>query len=116
MYKLIEIFHLLRNPLPNADPILFQIQNAPETRPYQYLDITNDGVITKLNPNRKRIDFWDDIFETYSAHWQTREFNLNSLAVKIPLLLLAVLLSSILCCKGINKCLKKNRKSMVVHH
>ncbi|XP_055320352.1 esterase B1-like [Sitodiplosis mosellana] len=109
-------FAKFSNPLPNSDPVIFQKRNAADTDQYHYLDITNDGVVMKFDPNRKRIKFWNDIFETYSAHWQTREFNLNSLAVKIPLLLLASLLSGIFCCKGINMCLKKNRKSMAIHH
>lgn len=100
--------------MPNADPVVFQ--NASDTDRYYYLDITNNGIVTKIDPNQKRITFWDDIFDMYSAHWQTREFNLNSLAVKIPLLLLATLLSGIFCCKGIKMCLKKNRKSMAVQH
>lgn len=105
-----------RNPMPNADAVLFRAANDNKTNPYHYLDITNDGVIPKINPNRKRIEFWNNIFEKYSPHWQTREFNLNSLAVKIPLLLLVLLLSSIFCCKVIRMCLNKNRKSMAIHH
>ncbi|XP_031622630.1 esterase E4-like [Contarinia nasturtii] len=108
-------FAKFSNPLPDANPNLFQKRNATDVDPYHYLDITNHGIIAKINPNRKRIEFWNDIFEKYSVHWQTREFNLNSLAVKIPLLLLASLLSAIFCCKGISMCLKKNRKSMTVH-
>lgn len=102
--------------MPAAKPIEFRTTDDVTNDLYHYWDITNDGVVAKVNPNRKHIDFWNSIFETYSVHWQTREFNLNSLAVKIPLLLLAVLLSSIFCCKAINMCLRKNRKSMPVHH
>lgn len=102
--------------MPNDDPIVFRNHNATEHEYYNYLDVTNRGIIAKINPNRKRIEFWNDIFEKYSAHWRVREFNINSLAVKIPLLLLATLLSTIFLCKGVNMCLKKNRKSMPIHH
>lgn len=103
-----------RNPLHENDPIPFY-ERINGSDSYHFLDITNRGnVIVKSNPNRERIQFWDDIFETYSQHWQTREFNLNSLAVKIPLLMLSVLLSSILFCKGIKICLRRNNKSISV--
>lgn len=90
------------------------LQKVDKIENFNFLDITNKGVIVKSNPNRERIEFWDDIFDTYSQHWQTREFNINSLAVKIPLLMLALLLSSILGCKGIKICLRRNNKSISV--
>lgn len=103
-----------RNPVPEKDPTPFY-ERINGSHSYHFLDITNHGnVIVKSNPNRERIQFWDDIFETYSQHWQTREFNLNSLAVKIPLLMLSVLLLSILLCKGIKICLRRNNKSVSV--
>lgn len=106
-----------RNPLPDADPIEFQQRGTTKNVPYNYLDITNNGVEIRTNINRHRIEFWDDIFDAYSVHWQTREFNLNSLAVKIPLLMLTLLLTSIFCCKGIKMCYQKtHNKSLPVHH
>lgn len=105
-----------RNPQPKTEPIEFFKRDSGKDEPYHYFDITNHGIEEKINPNRRRMEFWNGIFDAYSVHWQTREFNLNSLAVKIPLLMLALLLTSIAFCKGINMCLKKNRKSMAVHH
>lgn len=106
-----------RNPLPDVNPTEFQQRGKTKNMPYNYMDITNNGIETKTNPNRQRIEFWNDIFEAYSVHWQTREFNLNSLAVKLPLLVLSLLLASIFCCKGIKMCLRKaHKKNMPVHH
>lgn len=107
---------LYRNPLPDAEPILFGSMKAAKTIQYNYLDITNNGIESKLNPNRERIEFWNEIFDKYSVHWQIREFNINSLAVKVPLILLASLLLLILCCKTVKICMRKNRKTIAEHH
>lgn len=82
--------------------------NEPE---YYYFDITNDGIAPKCNPNREHVQFWNGVFELYSAHWQTREFNLNSLAVKVPLMLLVTLILSILFCKSVKLFLRKKRRA-----
>lgn len=117
-FSLLSIFFssLYRNPLPDAEPILFGSMKAAKTIQYNYLDITNNGIESKLNPNRERIEFWNQIFDKYSVHWQIREFNINSLAVKVPLMLLASLLLLILCCKTVKICMRKNRKTIAEHH
>lgn len=116
-FKRNHFIFVFRNPIPDASPIEFQQRGKTKNTPYNYMDITSNGVETKTNPNRQRIEFWNDIFEAYSVHWQTREFNLNSLAVKLPLLVLSLLLASIFACKGIKMCLKKTHKqSIPVHH
>lgn len=99
---------LFSNPLPDSEPITFVTTAANETQ-YNYFDITNDGIVIKTNPNYDHMQFWNGIFDQYSVHWQIREFNLNSLAVKVPLMLLASLLLTIGLCKSVKIFYKKHK-------
>lgn len=104
-----------RNPSTDGEPVVFGVSTQNESQ-YNYLDVTNDGIIVKSNPNQEHIEFWNGVFDLYSAHWQTREFNWNSLAVKVPLMLLATLLLTILSCKSIRIVLRRKRQAMENNH
>lgn len=92
-------------------PMVFSQNGAANEPEYNYFDITNDGIAPKCNPNQEHVRFWNGVFELYSAHWQIREFNLNSLAVKVPLILLVTLILSILFCKSVKMFLRKKRRA-----
>lgn len=101
---------MFRNPIPNTDETI--VFNPNDTiNQYNYIDITNDGLVVKINLNAERMNFWSKILNEYDHYWQRKEFSLNSLAVKVPLAILTSLLLSILCCKGIAACWNRRQKT-----
>lgn len=59
--------------MPDKKPLLFK---TPESKNFNYLDFTNDGIFQKINPIIERIKFWNNIFEDYKYLWNTT-FNFN---------------------------------------
>lgn len=91
--------HSHRNPIPNREPLLFASNTSDQ---YNYIDLSNDGLKIKSNPNWEHVQFWDAIINDYSKHWQKKVFSFDSLAVKIPFAVLSFLLLSIILFKVIH--------------
>lgn len=104
-----------RNPLPNNNERLTRNTSTAvgKTR-FNYIDITNDGLVIRADPNDANYVFWNGIFNEYSKHWTPKIFAYNSMAVKVPLAVLCSLLLLIGFCKLIGCCTRqhKRRKSM----
>lgn len=81
---------------------------------FNYIEITNEGLVIKTNPNEANFLFWNDIFNEYGRYWTPKIFTYNSMAVKVPLAILCSLLLIIGFCKLIGLCSRqhKRRKSM----
>lgn len=103
------------NPLPDHNnEQLAIVSTAVAKNRFNYIDITNEGLLIKSNPNEANFNFWNDIFEEYGRYWTPKTFSYNSMAVKVPLVILCSLLLLIGCCKLIGLCSRQNkrRKSM----
>lgn len=48
--------------MPKEDPFLFKTRTDEN---YKYFDVTNQGIVKRLNPNKDRMDFWDRIMTEY---------------------------------------------------
>ncbi|KAJ6641664.1 Esterase B1, partial [Pseudolycoriella hygida] len=53
------------NPTPNAEPIELK---PLENDLVHFIDITNQGLIAALGPNKKFLDFWSDILGRHDSH------------------------------------------------
>lgn len=47
------------NPMPDSEPMLFKTKANDH---FHYFDITNEGIIKKLDPFKERFEFWDEIY------------------------------------------------------
>lgn len=103
-----------RTPRPNSSERLNSSTLPLAYGRFNYIDITNDGLVIKSNPNEANYKFWSDILEEYAPYWTPKVFTYNSMAVKVPLAILCSLLVMIGFCKLIGCCSRrhKRRKSM----
>lgn len=43
--------------------------NAPNSNEFKYYDITNDGIFVKVDEDRDRNEFWNNLLNDSRGHW-----------------------------------------------
>lgn len=93
----------------NKDPIEWKPIKIDELN---YVEITNDGLIAKQEPKAETVAFWNDIFKDNHKLWQPkRKFSFNTLAIKIPLAVLAGFILTIIVSKVIGVYVSRKKRN-----
>lgn len=57
------------NPIQTeSEPFYFK---TPDANHFKFFNITNDGILMQEDPNRDRMEFWNDIFNELKHLWNT---------------------------------------------
>lgn len=42
---------------------------TPNSNEYMYYDISNDGIFLRVDENRQRIEFWNNLLNEFKGYW-----------------------------------------------